>query len=264
MLSELFCTSYVPSGAKAVVLQETSVIKKANPLHAMTEVAVTEAASNMAIASGLFYVPLVRRQELTTGTIELERITGLVSFRERFAAGTENLDLLHKVGRALAYTHMHLKLPETLKFRVPLDWECEDKDLVCLHGDFNINNVCYQQEQDRLVVLDWASAGVLSRGKTVGSRYFDLGKFLRSLLCQQRNLLDSIANFNKRASALLEGYQRELGRTLDYRLVRKYLLKMAIRRVQIQFRRKELRKVLGNSVACMILRVLSTRWKQPD
>jgi len=262
MLNRLFYTRYVPSGAKAVVLQKTSVLKKVRPLHAGTEVAVTKAAHSAAMTSGLFYVPCVIRQELDTGTIELERITGLVTFREIFETGAENLDLLHRAGRALAYTHTHLKLPETLKFRVPLDWECENKDFVCLHGDFNINNVCYQQEHDRLVVLDWASAGVLSRGNTVGSRYFDLGKFLRSLLCQQCHLLDSIGNFDKRAFAFLEGYQQQLGRKLDCHLVRKYLLKMVTRRVRIQLCRKQLRRAFGNSVAYVILRVLSAKWQQ--
>jgi len=258
---KFFGREYTHSGAREITYNETSVAKKIHPKYAGMEIAVTEAAHNVAKASGVFYVPRILRKDPDAGVIEFERIDGLVSLRDLFAAETDVLDLLNRAGRTLAYTHEHLELPEELKIKVTLGWECEDSDLVCFHGDFNINNVCYQQQQDRIVVLDWASVGVVSRGKTVGSRYFDLGKFLRSLLCQQYSLLGSISNFNKRAFAFLDGYQHQLGRNLDYCLARKYLLKMATRRIQIQLRQKQLKRALGNSVAYLVLWVLSAKWK---
>ncbi len=256
----LFKRTYVPSGAGELIHNAASIVKKVDPMHVKTEFAVTQAAHNMAKYSGLFYVPSVIGEELDSGTIELERIDGLVTLRDRFVAGADDMDLLKRVGKALAYTHENLELPEYLKSKVTLDWECEDSDLVCFHGDFNIYNVCCQQEHDRLVVLDWASAGVVSRGKTVGSRHFDLGKFLRSLLCQQLFLLDSIGNFNKRARAFLEGYQQQLGRKLDCRLLRRYLLKMVAHRIRIQLERRRLKRAAGNSIAYLFLWALSARW----
>ena len=261
IFSRFFKRKYVHSGALEIIYNETSIVKKVNPRYARTEIAVTEAAHKMAKYSGLFYVPRILQKDPVAGVIEVERIDGLVPLRNILAAKTNNLYLLHRVGKALAYTHEHLELPEELKIKVTLGWECEDSDLVCFHGDFNINNVCYQQQQDRIVVLDWASVGVVSRGKTVGSRYFDLGNFLRSLLCQQYSLLGSISNFNKRAFAFLDGYQHQLGRKLDYCLARKYLLKMVTRRIQIQLRQKQLKRALGNSVAYLVLWVLSAKWK---
>lgn len=261
MLSRILKTRYVSSGAREIVFKENSVIRRVDPRYARTQFAVEQAAQRLAAASaGLFYVPLILRQEPATGIVESEKITGLLSLRDRFATGLDCLDLLERTGRTLAYIHKYLWLPEASHVRVSSDWDCANGDSVCLHGDFNINNVCSQPQTDRLVILDWASVGVISRGKTVGSRYLDTGKFLRSLLCQQRYPLDAIRNFNKRAKAFLKGYQSEMGPGFNLQIAKEYLLKMARRRVCIQFRRKEFRKVIGNSIVHALLRVFCVTW----
>ncbi|MBN1391372.1 MAG: hypothetical protein JW947_01060 [Sedimentisphaerales bacterium] len=258
-LDTLFEKTYVNSGAREIIRNTASVLKKADPKYAKTEITVTQAAHNIAITSGLFYVPAVLGYDLKTGTIELERVDGLVTLRDKFASCFDGMDVLRRVGTALAYLHKNLQLPTALKRPVKLGWKCNPGDIVCLHGDFNINNVCCQQVHNRIVLLDWASAGVIGRGKTVGSRYFDLGNFLRSLLCQQRYLLNAIVNFNRRAEAFLTGYQQELGISLDRLLARRYLLKMTSRRIWIQLRRRHLKRAIGNSVAYLILWVLSIK-----
>jgi tRNA A-37 threonylcarbamoyl transferase component Bud32 len=184
-----------------------------------------------------------------------------MTLRDRFAQNFDNMDLLERVGKALAYVHEHLTVPNDFCFRVESDWKCEDKDMVVLHGDFNLNNVCYQQDADRIVILDWASVGVIGRGKTMGSRYLDVGKFLRSLLCQQCYPIDSLTNYPKRVKAFLKGYQSGVEFGLNLRSVKNYLLKMSRRRIQIQFRRREFRKAIGNSIVYALLKGFFVNWK---
>lgn len=125
--------------------------------------------------TGLFYVPEVLHFNEERGVLETEWIDGLQGLHSVAVQHAALMgELCCRAGAALGAVHKDLRLPEEMKVRLPGRLRSVPDADVFLHGDFNGSNVCYDQNRDRLVILDWSSAPLFGGKATFGPAYFDI------------------------------------------------------------------------------------------
>ena len=188
------------------------------------EVARFKAARQVSHAWGGFHIPKVLGWDEGIGRIVLERIREIIALRDALGRGRNDADILFQAGRALGLLHDHMYLREIgqnldfVKTSGP-----EDTYLpVILHGDYSTVNVCWSDDADSVVVLDWGP--VMSDGvKTYGSRYYDLGFFVASLV-RVWPWWHSLRMFYSRTDAFLRGYS-DVSQPVDLNRLRSYVLR---------------------------------------
>ena len=242
------------------------VTKTVNPDMCAIEVARFEAARHVSDAVGGFRVPKVLDWD-EGGRIELERVPGIFALRDLLGRGRDDEDVLLRVGRALGHLHERMTLPAAYSALPLVDRQSGDDDegAVVLHGDFSAMNVCWCDEAEELVILDWGP--VLSGGvKVSGPRYYDLGFFVASLV-RVRPWMRSLSAFHSRADALLRGYGEVAG-DVDLDRLRSYVLRFTrgnVRRSVVATLRHPSPAVIGRAAlhgvchACVLH--LARRWK---
>lgn len=180
------------------------------------ELAKTKQAIQIGDKTGLFYVPRVIDFRPQEGVLEFERIEGLCDFQEMIIRNdNRRYGFLEKLGQGLAITHETITLASGMKKNLPDEWMRLSEDYVFLHGDLSAYNICYQEQTERLVVLDWSTSPLLGGSFTYGPRTFDLAWFIYSIFFHLP--AGCIANWNApgMANAFLRGYikyhQKDLG-----------------------------------------------------
>lgn len=164
-----------------------------------------------------FYVPKVLDYDEKTETMKLEYLPDIISLKQYFRQHKEIAQMLYRVGDSLACCHDGLKIPEKDRIEALMPWTGLKRDQVALHGDFNMINLCYSPDRDRLIILDWETSPALSFQCNWGSRYLDIAQFVRNLLLQQNSLGRSVLQFRKRVKIFLTAYQQASGLSLDMR-----------------------------------------------
>ena len=114
----------------------------------------------------------------------------------------------------------------------------EVNENVVLHGDFFWGNVCWDPRQNRVVLLDWASAPLLGGMANYGSRYFDLLWFSWTLFFWMPPRRVFSWKAEALARALLRGYQQVEG---DFQWKRYRQYRSAIRPLVIHFWKTKLK-----------------------
>ena len=152
--------------------------KTGSPDMIRVEMAKTTAARDVGSSSGLFYVPRVLEANPDAGYLDSELLSGLTTLTDLTGRDDPNLmRALTLLGTGLAEVHGRLKLEPAFTLPMPSRWAEWGDDGVFVHGDLTMNNVCWDDGGDRLVILDWSSAPALGAPVTVASRYFDLAWF---------------------------------------------------------------------------------------
>ena len=156
------------------------IIRKTGEPDALAiEAAKASKAFDIGKDCGLFYVPKIANFDAKAGTLEFERLDGLVTLLDMAACKNHRLfELLKKAGQALAVIHEKLVLPEQMKHELPAEWMTCPGENVFIHGDFAGFNLCFDESTGRLVILDWSSAPFLGNTATYGSRFFDIIWFI--------------------------------------------------------------------------------------
>jgi len=175
------------------------------------EAAKTRLARQIGASSGLFYVPKVVSFDSEVGVLEFERIDGLITLRELAMRKDVRLyPLLKKAGHSLAIVHAQLFLPGEIKHELPPEWMGGSEENVFIHGDFNLCNVCFREDLDQLVILDWSAAPLLGGTPVFGSRYFDILWFVSHAFISAPNRRLFRWDSKGIADALIEGYARAI------------------------------------------------------
>jgi len=247
---------------KTLEFEGPVVIKKVDPELAPLEAEITQAAHNLSKSCNLFCCPRVLDCDSQSGTLKLERIEGIVPLADYLDKKVVGIRVIKKVGRALACVHNRLEVPDEVRRLVPSDWQVLNNDCVTLHGDFNLINVCYKEDDDRIVILDWATAPALEFTGTSGPGYLDLAHFIRSLLLQQKHFLQAVRLFHLRTNAFLQAYQDELGRNISLSVLGEFLSRVNIAILRKQWRRKMLISLAQTLVGQVILRKLARYWSK--
>ena len=212
--------------SRNVTFQEDTVLKTVDPRFAEVEVRVTQAAYDLARKSELFNVPRILSYDLTAGVIEFERVMEYVTLGHLIARTPGNLEVIQRIGKALACIHTQLQLPSCLRIPVDAKWMTSDDDMVPIHGDFNTINVGLDENTNAVTVMDWASASGLDRKHTVGPVYLDLAHFVYSLFIHQASHINAMMSLKQRTNVFLDVYQSESGRKIDLSVLADFLLRL--------------------------------------
>lgn len=223
----------------AVTFKKDTVLKKVDSRFAGIEVGVTQAAHELGQVSGLFYVPEIVGYDKTTGVIEFERISRYITLGQLLARTDDNLAVIQKIGMVLACIHEHLELPADLQFRIGKEWLTCDDDIVPMHGDFNTVNVGCNEQDGKIVIVDWARAPILPSVSTVGPFYWDLAAFLNSLLAHQANFVKAVRLFQYRRQVFLDGYMDNSQRDMDTQVLKTTLLRISAESVRSVLSRRK-------------------------
>ena len=187
------------------------------------QAALHRAAHTLSLTSGLFEVPRIVAEDPQAGTMTMEYLPDLLSLKDRLGQGLDTAALLSRIGCSLGVLHRRLTLPPEQSVAAPQPWLGEASERVCVHGDFNMTNLCYDPRRERLVILDWETSPALPFVCTQASRYLDIAQFVRSLLLQQRSLLIGGLLFIARVHYFLTGYEQGAGVRLDAARLKKYV-----------------------------------------
>lgn len=195
------------------------VTKKVPPEWAGVEAVMTQAAHDLGDSCGFFIAPRVIACDRQEGLIQFEQLTHLVQVKEYLRDPRCGPEQMRSIGRAIAMVHKQLHVAPEFSLTAPH----QDGDAVPLHGDFSTLNVCVKTDTGQIVLLDWSSANALPHKITIGSRYIDLAQFLRSLVVHPAPFWTSLREFRGRATAFLEGYEAQSGRTIEAAELRRFI-----------------------------------------
>jgi Phosphotransferase enzyme family len=187
-----------------ITINSDNVVKSGEPRLMRVEVEKTRRGRLIGRESGLFLVPRVLEFDPVRGVAVFEKIDGLIPYREAFVFGETYREASRRLGEALAVIHRDLILPEDMVEPLPLPLAMTGRE-VFLHGDFSVYNIC-QDEEGRLVIIDWQMTGVHEGRATRGTPCFDLIWFINNLFYRP-----TFRHFRSRepilvARSFLEGY----------------------------------------------------------
>lgn len=178
-----------------------------------------------------FTAPKVLSVDSRNGVITLERIRGIISFRDIYCDFMqENLDedtsvrITSKIGETLGHIHNNLKSDREMQWRPSAEFAQGlktygfanpvniDECRVQLHGDYGFANVWLKNGEEKVVVIDPCNDGYSCRSDwNYGPIYLDIGKMLLSLegkvpLQKQPRITSDKVQILQ--GAFLDGYKR--------------------------------------------------------
>ena len=199
---------------RAIEFSEDTVTKTDVPAIMRVEVEKTRRASEIGKVSGVFRVPRVLDFDEDAGVAVFERLHGIQPAEAMVQSQAQGEFLSVKLGAALAVIHKELQLPGDMVRLVPPQFGWPGGD-VFLHGDLSTSNVCFDESDASIVILDWQMTGMLGGRATYGTRYFDLLWYVTNLIYRPkiRHLFGNpLASATK---ALIESYFAAVGEGYD-------------------------------------------------
>jgi hypothetical protein len=183
------------------------VVKAAKYNELKAQVHVYQQVRALSETSNLFVTPELVGCDLEERNMEFNYIPGFRSLVECLDTSDPQRSLIEQAARSLAFIHQHGRLdPEHVRY-APGTWRGCRNHCVLIHGDFNLVNVGYDSQQNRVIILDWEVTPTLNMYFNMGSRYLDISCFLRSLLLQQQSMCQGVIDFSQRATWFLDAYQ---------------------------------------------------------
>jgi hypothetical protein len=219
----MFVQKIVP--ARTITIHPNYVTKQDLPELMSVEVEKTRKAREIGRACGLFRVPEVLDYNPATGKARLERIDNIRSIGSVFSYGRNCDELMARVGKALATIHNELKLSSNMVIELPSEWKGPETTNVFIHGDFNIMNVSYDVNNDKLVILDWQMTKIWGGRATFGTRFFDITWFIHTMFFQPFYKVGFYMPATHWATIFLRNYSNKSKYLYDEASFRSYLRK---------------------------------------
>ena len=142
---------------------------------------------------------------------------------------------MERVAAILSAIHGDMSLPEEYREPLQAGWRVEGEEDVVLHGDFNTNNLLYNEELDEIGLVDWTVSHPLGATGSVGCRYVDLAWFVKGLFFRPTTFVFA-RDARACATQFLQSYQRESGFGLRDEILQE--LGHRCRRVAMTYRRR--------------------------
>lgn len=201
-----------------------NVARKSGPRH-LLEMEHVKSSIARAIGedTGMFYVPEVVNRDSQCGVIDFERIVHLRTIQDLAIRHDDRLlKIIERAGRSLALVHQRMTLRDDMQVMLPKQWSDRPDDNVFIHGDYTCANVCFDEESERLVIVDWSTASYLNSTGTFGSKYFDIMWFAASVYHSMP--LKCVAWWNSQAivEVFLAGYSSVSHPGLSFRDLQHY------------------------------------------
>lgn len=195
-----------------IKIHKNVVIKSDNPKLMRIEVEKTRRAFEIGKNCGLFRVPRLLDFNEPKGIVIFERLYNIQNISKILAIQHKS-NILHvkKIAESLAVIHRELILPENMISPLPDRFQFPGNS-VFIHGDFNGLNVCIDNTDGSIVILDWQTTGECGGQATYGSFYFDLMFFINWIfLWTFRSIL-----FKKNAPLLSRVFLKNYFETADH------------------------------------------------
>lgn len=166
----------------SILKDEGRVVKKTRPDTAALEVELSQAAYNISQRSGRFITPRIIDSDVRQGIIVYEYLSGIRPLFELKQTPDKFKILVGRAANCLRDIHRMVRISDLSSIRFPeVPPDISDRKSF-LHGDFNLENVQYDERNDRLVILDWSLTPLLESGRgNYGPVEWDVAWFLRSL-----------------------------------------------------------------------------------
>jgi hypothetical protein len=165
-----------------ILKEKNQVIKETTPEVAFLESTLSKAAYALSQEVSNFKTPSILESDLAKGTIVYEychRIRPLFAFRSDHGLF---LQLVTRAAHALFSIHCSLKAETRVPIEFPNISDGLDDHKAFLHGDFNLENVQYDQENDQIIIIDWSLTPLFKKGRgNYGAIHWDVCWFIRSI-----------------------------------------------------------------------------------
>ncbi|OGJ86678.1 MAG: hypothetical protein A2268_13305 [Candidatus Raymondbacteria bacterium RifOxyA12_full_50_37] len=224
---------------KTIIVESDRIIKRVDSAMLKQEVLKSNAARQIGLSSGLFYVPKVLDINELQGHIVFERILGFKSMRE--LGYEKKLSALYgKIGQSLSRIHHELSLDDTNKLCLPEELAL-DHNNVFIHGDFSLDNVGVNSSTGEIVIIDWQMTKIHGGIATYGTRYYDIMWFVNNLFYFPIRQIYRYFSIYNRALDFISGYRSSEPNSFSYNTLAWYMRKAMIfkflkRREECSFR----------------------------
>jgi Ser/Thr protein kinase RdoA (MazF antagonist) len=238
--------------AHVVQVRDDAIVKKAEPERMRLEVEKTRRAYEIGKATGLFRAPRVLQFDEAAGQAEFERLPGLRSAADVFAAGGSGHRLALRAGEVLAAIHRDLTLPDDMVRLLPPELRLPAARRVFLHGDFTVDNVC-ENPDGGVAIIDWQTSDWCGGDATYGTPCFDVAWFVASLFGTRMHRYWGRRSPEHCARLFLSGYLGAASTRVDRKELRDYLNRVS--RFVRAFRRDRWRPKSRLGLLPMVLRL---------
>ncbi len=187
-----------------VEIHTDCVIKSLSPESCIFEAWKTQKGKEIGEQSGTFYTPsiIVKHEQ----SIVFEKMTSLTSMRFMLS-DPKNIYLAKNIGEALACIHRHTYNLDTRPINLPSHITDSLLNNTFFHGDFNTYNLLYDNDKNRLCIIDWAPPSWALNYSFSKSHYFDISIFIISVFSRRLFEPKTIPNPNKVIDDFLISYQ---------------------------------------------------------
>jgi tRNA A-37 threonylcarbamoyl transferase component Bud32 len=177
------------------------------------EFLASKAGQTIGEASGLFYSPKIFEYNRDQSWIKFEFIPGLTALGNFLSSKDVQLfELLKKAGLILGFIHDNLYLEKINP--IPKWFDCEGRH-VFLHGDFNLSNIQYDHQNNRIVIIDWSLSPRIRETGNWGVCYFDVVWMINSIFTFPPYMKFDYEYRKDLADAFFESYLQSSGNKLD-------------------------------------------------
>ena len=195
-----------PDMRQTIILSD-EVVKRQSPTLAQVEAEKARQGALIGERCGWFRSPHITTSATELGEIRFERLRNVVPLWSILRGHAEPADVLERVGRALAAIHNNMQLPEHMRSVTVPKWAA-DYPVVCLHGDFGVNNILVDSRARSVWIIDWMLPFKRTwlRVGTHGPCYYDLAVFISTMHTRRFFGLARIQKIAEKLDVFLRAY----------------------------------------------------------
>jgi thiamine kinase-like enzyme len=127
-----------------------------------------------------------------------------------FATNPSIGKVIEHCGKSVSYFHKNIRCDEQDVVRIPPEFD-QVGHKAFLHGDLNARNVQYDTNSNELVIIDWSLSPAIGRPGNWGSVYWDVAKFVRSIMVEPPVAFTGRRRRRDLADIFLESYVSHSG-----------------------------------------------------
>ena len=212
---------------RQTIILSDEVVKRQSPALAQVESEKAKQGVLIGERCGWFRSPYVTSSDTELGEIRFERIRNVVPLWSILRGHSEPIDVLERVGRSLAAIHNNMQLPAHMRSVTIPEWT-GDYPMVCLHGDFGVNNVLVDSETRSIWIIDWMLPFKQTwlRVGTHGPCYYDLAILISTMHTRRFFGLARIQRIEEKLGVFLNAYFEDSQHSCSADALGEYLSKI--------------------------------------
>lgn len=166
------------------------------------------------ISSERVLVPQLIGSDDDNYTLIFQFIEGLNPIRN-YLLDEKMSNIIERVAKGIAVFHKTLKLNLEFQTKLPAPFDNYKDDCAYLHLDFNLVNVQYNEDEDKIYFVDWEMSPLLGGKSNYGTIYYDLAYFVYQIYNSPPYIFTSSSKKDVLVDRFLKAYQEVYG-SLDF------------------------------------------------